>query len=116
MTFDIILQNNASKEVFVFKGLDNKSNTDLYLRFIDINLSVPDGEYTYFVVFDQRTDVEYETNPVAYKTILHTSEGDVVLKDLKPLTGLLRVGMVNSPKNETIAPKTKNNDTIYYKR
>lgn len=113
--FDIILQSNASREVFVLRNLDNVSQTNRYLEFIDVTLpdGAEDGEYTYAVIFNDRDDVAYEPNAVLLKTIVKTSEGDYYLGDLKPITGILKVGKPQ-PLNTYNTDKEKDNKTIYY--
>lgn len=113
--FDILIQNNASKEIFILKQLENVSDSNLYLQFEDVDLpaAVKGGEYTYAVIFNDREDVEYETKSLLLKTVLHTDEGDFILGDLKPITGLLRVGEI-----ETINQykKDENKPIYYYKK
>lgn len=110
--FDILIQNNASKEIFILPQMENMSENNLYLQFDNVNFpsGVVDGEYTYAVIYNDRDDVVYETNIVLMKTVLKTGEGDFVLGDLKPLTGLLRVGEVQ----DSNTYKKDENKTIYY--
>lgn len=108
MKFDVILQNNATKEVFVLSGLENTSYNSLYLQFDDVELpkNVKDGEYTYAVLVNERTDVVYKPQNSLLETLIETGEGNVQLKDVEPLVGLLKV-----------LKKNKNKDTtIYYER
>ena len=108
--FDILLQNNASREFTILTGLTNTSTTDLYLQFEGIELDVPEGEYTYAVLCNSRYDVQYEAKTPILDTIVHTNDGDVILKDLCPLTGLMRVG---TPTVEAVYDNSDNN-TFYY--
>ena len=120
--FDILFQNNASREFTILTGLTNTSTTDLYLQFEGIELDVPEGEYTYAVLCNSRYDVQYETKTPILDTIVHTNDGDVILKDLCPLTGLMRVGEIDetnvydTEKADTFPydGKKDNNSTIYY--
>lgn len=89
--YDLLLQNNASKEFFRFSGLTDSSTNHLYYEF-ELEWDVPDGEYTYAVYLNTRDDVEIEYKHPLLSSILHTEDGDVVLRDLQPVTGLLRVG------------------------
>ena len=90
--YDIILQNNASKEFTILRGLTNISLTELYLEFEDVELDVPDGEYTYACFINDRDDVEYDLKTPILDTILTIDDKHIELRDIQPLTGLLRVG------------------------
>ena len=121
--YDIILQNNASKEFFILSGLNNTSTTELYLQFEEVDMpeGVQDGEYTYAVIRNDREDTKYSPRTPILDTIVSTVEGDIVLKDLCPLTGLLRVG---KPTPDSVYDdghlthpydgKKDNNTTLYY--
>ena len=111
--YDLLLQNNGSKEFFVFSGLTDISDNHLYYRF-DLDLSdCKDGEYTYVVQANNRDDVVYDLNIPLLMTILHTEDGDVLLRDLQPATGLLRIGD-GVPVYENIYDETQDNNTIFY--
>ena len=89
--YDLLLQNNASKEFFIYSGLRDTGDNHLYYR----------------------DDVEYDMNTPILDTILHTGEGDVVLRDLQPSTGLLQIGD-GAPVYENIYDKSQDNDLIFY--
>lgn len=108
--FDIILQNNASKEFLLLSGQTDTSTTHLYHKFIT-ELDAADGEYTYVVVRNERDDVKYEFKTPVLDTIILTDDGEVVLRDLQPSTGLLRIGDEIKPVN---IYQKDNNDTIFY--
>lgn len=110
--YDLLLENNASKEFFVYSGLTDASDNHLFYRF-DVELDVPDGEYSYVVLVNNRDDVEYDLNTPLLSTILHTGEGDVLLRDLQPTTGLLRVG-AGKPVYENVYDETQDNNLIFY--
>lgn len=108
--FDVILQNNASKEFILLSGLTDTSTSHLYHRF-EVDIDAAEGEYTYAVQYNTRDDVEYEFKTPILDTVLHTEDGDVVLRDLQPSTGLLRIGSNIEPVN---IYQKDNNDTIFY--
>lgn len=112
---DLILQNNASKEFFIYSGLTNISTNPLYTEF-DIELDVPEGEYTYATTINNRTDVSYELKTPLLKTILHTEDGDALLADLHPQTGLLQIGEYGKPINiyEEETPDNNNENNIWF--
>ena len=110
--YDLLLQNNGSKEHFIFSGLTDISTTHLYHQF-EVELDVPDGEYTYVVLINNRDDVEYELKTPILSTIVHTGEGDVVLRDLQPATGLLQVGE-GKPVYDNVYDETEDTKTIFY--
>lgn len=109
--FDLLLQNNASKEFFVYSGLTDTSENHLYYKFnIDLS-SLKSAEYTYAVLTNNRDDVEYDLNIPLLMTVIHTGEGDVLLRDLQPDTGLLQIG---DGKAVLEYDTDRDNDTIFY--
>ena len=110
--YDLLLQNNASKQHFVYSGLTDISTSHLFFQFEE-ELDVPDGEYTYAVVMNYRTDVEYELKTPLLSTILHTEDGDVKLADLQPSTGLLQIG-AGEVVYENVYDKDEENTVFYY--
>ena len=109
--YSLLLQNNTSKEFFSYDGLTDNADTKLFYEF-EVELDIPEGEYTYCVFVNDRTDVEYEFKTPLQETILHTEDGDVVLRDLQPETGLLRVGSTIEKTN--IYENNENNTIFYY--
>lgn len=110
--YDLLLQNNASKEFFVYSGLTDIGENHLFYRF-DVELDVPDGEYTYVVLINNRDDVTYDLNIPLLMTMIHTGDGDVLLRDLQPATGLLQIGE-GKPVYENTYDETQDNTTIFY--
>lgn len=110
--YDLLLENNATKQFFIYSGLTDTSDNHLFYRF-DTELDVPDGEYTYVVLINNRDDVVYDMNLPILETILHTGEGDVLLRDLQPSTGLLQIGD-GVPVYENIYDETQDNNLIFY--
>lgn len=123
MKFDLILQNNASREFFILSGLQNTSSTELYLQFDDVEMpeGVQDGEYTYAVVEDDENELIFTPKTPILDTIITKDGEDIVLKTLCHLTGLMRVGEVENSNvydDDHISfpydGKKDNNSTIYY--
>lgn len=114
MAYDIFLQNNASKQEWVVSGLENSSDNNLYLRFDDFQMpsDAPEGEYTYALIYNGRDDVVYTLKDVLLESVLHTGEGDVVLKNLRPMVGLLKYGNVETEKTY----RTDVNKDFYYRK
>lgn len=114
-TYDIIFQNNSSREIFLLQGLEDKSDSNRYLQFEDVQFpsGMNDGEYSYYCLFNGRDDVIYEFNSTVLKSVLHTDEGDIVLGDLRPFIGLLRVGDVEE---KNVYKKDEKNKIFYYKK
>lgn len=110
--YDLLLQNNASKEHFIYSGLTDISTNHLYHQF-DVELDVPDGEYTYVVTVNNRDDVVYELKTPLLSTILHTNDGDVILRDLQPGTGLLQIGD-GKPVYDNVYDESEDTKTIFY--
>ena len=91
MSFDIIFVNNASKKVKILQKQENVSEDKDYLSFENVELDLPDGEYTYAAIYNSRDDVRYNVKNDLLETIVMTDEGNVPLKVLRPLMGLLMV-------------------------
>ena len=111
--YDLILQNTASKQEWVLKGLVNVSTVNLYYQFNNFSMptDAPTGEYFYALIWNVRTDVEYTLRDDILDTIVTTGEGSIKLKDLQPETGILRYGTVEQKNNY----RNKNTDFIYRK-
>ena len=62
--YNILFQNNGSREFFFVSGLTNVSTNELYLRFEEIDLpeGMEDGEYTY-AVFTSKGEDQFEIEP-----------------------------------------------------
>lgn len=112
--WDLILQNNGSKTEYAITGLTDSGTTSLFYEFKDLELDIPDGEYTYALIFNGRDDVEYEFSDVLLNTIVKTGEGNVKLKDLEPIMGLLIINP-EARENKNIYIK-KNKDYLYYEK
>ena len=90
--YSLLLQNNASKEFYNYSGLTNESTSLLYQKFT-VDLDIPEGEYTYATFVNNRDDVDFEYKTPLLDTILKiVGYDDIILRDLQPATGLMRVG------------------------
>lgn len=110
MNFDIIFVNNASKKVKILQKQENVSEDNDYLCFENVELDLPDGEYTYAAIYNARDDVRYDVKNDLLETIVMTDEGNVPLKVLRPLTGLL---MVKNENKKTLFYNPKKEDGVY---
>ena len=110
MKFDIIFMNNASKKVKILQKQENVSEDNDCLRFENVKLDLPDGEYTYAVICNERIDVRYDVKNDLLETIVMTDEGNVPLKVLRPFTGLL---MVKNENKKTLFYNPKREDGVY---
>lgn len=107
--YTLLLQNNASKQFYTFDKLENTSTTNLYVRF-EVELDLPEGEYTYVFFVNNRDDVTYTFKTPILTTILHfEDEDDIILRDIQPSTGLMRVGQEIKPANTYDFPDDDNN-------
>lgn len=113
MNFDIILLNNASKQVTILSKMENESVNHLYLEFNDVDLDVPSGEYTYVVIPNERDDVKYDVKLPILKSVLHTDDGDILFEDIHPRIGLLKVGLEETA-NEYVDDTVENNNQFLY--
>lgn len=112
MAFSLILQHTASRKEYVVNGLEDKG-TPLSYVFQDFVMpeDAPEGEYQGYLIYNGRKDVEYELKDVVLDSILHTEDGDVKLKDLRPEIFLMRYGVPQSP-----AVYRDNNTEYYYRK
>ena len=106
---DLILQNNASREFYLYQGLENASPTELYIEFDDIDIDAPDGEYTYALICNDNSGTTYQFKTPILDTIVTEDGRNIILRELRPYMGLLRVG---AP--ESTAVYDDNNNTTYY--
>lgn len=110
MNFDIIFVNNASKKVKILQKQENVSEDKDYLSFENVELDLPDGEYTYAAIYNSRDDVRYEVKNDLLETIVMTDEGNVPLKVLRPLMGLL---MVKNEEKKTLFYNPTRDNGVY---
>lgn len=110
MKWDIIIQNNASKQVYVYQGHTPNITTPLYISFEDFDLDVPNGEYNYYLL-PSREGRQYETAEVPLNSIVIEGEVRRTLDWYKPYSGLLRVGEVEMANKYN----KRENKTFYYK-
>lgn len=110
MNFDIIFVNNASKKVKILQKQENVSEDKDYLSFENVELDLPDGEYTYAAIYNSRDDVRYNVKNDLLETIVLTDEGNVPLKVLRPLIGLL---MVKNEEKKTLFYNPTRDNGVY---
>ena len=110
MNFDIIFVNNASKKVKILQKQENVSEDKDYLCFENVELDLPDGEYTYAAIYNARDDVRYDVKNDLLETVVMTNEGNVPLKVLRPFMGLL---MVKNENKKTLFYNPKREDGVY---
>ena len=98
MGFDLLIQHSASKREWVVSGLTDKGNTMAYV-FKDFVMpeDAPEGEYYCVLVWNGREDVEWDVKDVLLDSVARTSEGNVMLRNLRPEIFLMRYGVVESP-------------------
>ena len=111
--YDIIILNNASKETFLYQGVEDVSDSYLYHEF-DIELDVPEGEYTYVVLKNTRDDVEYDFKTPILDSLVLVDDEKYLLRDFQPGTGLLRIGENIDPVNIYDKESENNNQQIFY--
>lgn len=114
MPFDLILQNNASKQVFLISGIYDAEETVLAYIFYNFQMpeKAPEGEYTGLLFRNGRSDVQYEFKDVILDSVAHTLEGDVELRYLRPEIFILKYGeikpnYISQDKNKTYAYRKK---------
>lgn len=114
MPFDLIIQNNASKQVFLISGLTDSSDTSL--AYIFKNFSMPEkaqeGEYLCLLFRNGREDVEYNYSDVLLDTVARTLDGDVQVRYLRPEIFLMKYG----ENGVDYVYRTKDKEYIYRKK
>ena len=92
--YTLLIQNRASRQEYVIRGLVDKSKT--YLAYIFEDFVMPEGaqfgEYEGLLFVDDREDSEYELSDVLGNTVVSTSDGDVKVKHLRPERFILKYG------------------------
>ena len=81
----------------------------LYLHF-NLDLDIPDGEYTYAVYKNNRTDIEYTFRSEVLSSIVTVEGEDYLLKDLNPYYGIMRKG--HYTQTAVYDPKDENNNSV----
>lgn len=109
--WDILFQNNCTKAEYAVTGLTDLNVSSVYYFFENVELDFPEGEYSYAIILNLRDDVTYEFSDVLLNTICHTSDGDILLSDLNPECGLMKMGEI---KQANIYKK--NNKEYYYRK
>lgn len=93
--YDLLLQNNASRKTYAITGLTDSGS---WMNYLFENFSMPEdaqeGEYTAFLFYNGRRDVEYQFSPVLGDTIARTGEGDIKISKLRPEIFLLKYGKI----------------------
>lgn len=114
MLYDIIIQNNGDKRMWVLRGLENVSDTHLYLDFegVEWPTGAEDGEYSYACIMNTLNNAEYGLKTAILDTVVTVDGSEFKLRDLKPITGLIRVGEVK----EKNVYQDKKNKNYYYKK
>lgn len=116
--YDIILQNNSSKEVFLFEKQIPVEETGLYLLFnLEMPEGVKEGEYTYAVVRNYRKDAEYTFKPVLLESEVYLRKADekVTLQHLAAMTGIVAIETEGkAPQMLFIEGDGENNNNVYY--
>lgn len=102
----MLLQNNASREVFVLYDLvDMAMNAMFYTFEVAMPTTAQAGEYTYYIIPALSVkDIEPNVQPLI-SNVIRSDGSRVLLRDLKPETGLLHYDTVNSDPN--IYPTTQ---------
>ncbi len=102
----MLLQNNASREVFVLYDLTNMAMNAMFYTFdIDMPTTAQAGEYTYYIIPALSVkDIEPNVQPLI-SNVIRSDGSSVLLRDLKPETGLLNYDTANSDSN--IYPTTQ---------
>lgn len=109
MGYILTIQNNASKVITHYYNLEDVADNPLYHLFKNVDLNIPDGVYTYYLIH-ANGDVTFTDSPVPMESMVETPQGIFKMKDMRPATGLLRVGNV-----ESTAKYKKNNAEYLYR-
>ena len=110
MKFDIIFVNKASKKLKILQKPENVSEDNDCLRFENVELDLPDGEYTYAAIYNALDNVRYDVKNDLLETVVMANGRNVPLKVLRPLTGLL---MVKNENKKTLFYNPTREDGVY---
>lgn len=112
--FAMLLQNNASREVFVLYDLVDKAMNAMFYTFeVAMPTTAQAGEYTYYIIPALSVkDIEPNVQPLI-SNVIRSDGSRITLAELKPETGILRYEENGNDKN--IYPKAQSS-FIYYQR
>lgn len=111
---DLIFQNNGDRRMWIVSGITPAEQNHLIIKFTDLELpaDAPEGEYTYaLIVNEYGSAVTYNLKTDLLDTEVTYNDKTYILRDLAPITGLMRIGGVPTEKN-IYQRKNKN---YYYK-
>lgn len=113
-TYDIILKNNSTNQTWLLPKMKNVSLSSIYYQFDDFKMpeDAPFGEYTAYIIWDIRDDVEYHLEANVLDSDVVVDGSTFKVKDFRPSIEIMQYGMMESarPKNEYLK---KNNDNEY---
>ena len=109
--YDLILFNNATKNTYIYKGIPDIGN-GMYYELADFDAGdIPYGEYSYALIFNALSGVEYTAKDSLLGTEVTYNGVTYKLEELTPEVGLLKY--VNDDEEE---PVYRDKDTEFYYR
>ena len=112
MKYTLLLQNNASKQEYLFTGLVDVSPSTLAYVFEDFSFDGQPGEYLGLLFQDSRSDSVYTLKDDLLKTTVETAEGTVEVNRLRPEIFLMKYGT----EHVEVTYLEKNDNYYYYER
>lgn len=115
MNYDLILQNNATKQKFLFKGLTASTENELFIGFDDFEMpdDVPYGEYLYYLIpYTDDLQIEYQEKDVVENMIATIDGIDYQLKNINHSSGLLKYHNSESP----VIERDTNKQVVYRRK
>ncbi len=93
----LVLQNNASRQVYAFTGIVDSSVSPIYRRFeIPEPATVPAGEYTYYVTRwnEQYGESDFIADAQPLESMVRVENDQYVkLATLRPEMGIVKIGV-----------------------
>lgn len=109
--YDLVLFNNATKNTYFYKGIPDIGN-GMYYELADFDAGdIPYGEYSYALIYDALTGVEYTAKDSILDTEVSYNGTTYRLEELTPEVGLLKY-----VSDEGEEPVYRDRDTEFYYR
>lgn len=114
MKYDILIQNNGTKQKFFFQSLTAYTVNNLYVEFVDFEMpdDVPFGEYLYYLIpYEDNLVPQYKEKDVLKDTIVILGDIEYKINDINHSSGLLKYHDSESP-----AIERDTNKQVVYRR
>lgn len=110
--YDLLLQNNASGEIFLYRRVLDKAETPMMYLFHDFEPDdeMVDGEYTGILIWNIRKDVDYIIDNVLLNSKISVNGLEIPIKELNPEIFLMKLKLGRVDAIEFIYRQDKKED------